>query len=129
MTAPLKPVVEIAVEGRGYRVWGKAPAKLTASWHDACWTVIPSRTPEDPAALFRPNGYPTASIVPIQPLNGWVGVRVGLGQEPPFNEGWYVHQGDSEYVTLGWSRTAAEAWQVAASALHQQIATELRGSS
>ncbi|QEV23933.1 hypothetical protein CP976_07095 [Streptomyces coeruleorubidus] len=71
--------------------------------------------------------FPHACIVPIQPMRGWVGVHVGLGHEPPFDEGWFVHPADSEYLVYGFARTPREAWQIAAEALHQEVAYRLKG--
>lgn len=122
-----QPVRRLTVEGRACEAWGKVPTLEAASWHDLCWTVTTSALPGEAALAGGYFTYPHACIVPIQPILGWLGVRVGLGHEPPFDEGWFVHPADSEYLVYGFARTPREAWQIAAEALHQEVASRLKG--
>lgn len=122
-----QPVHRLTVEGRKCEVWGESPTTEPMSRHEICWTVT---APPLPGEVDRVGGYfsyPSAFIVPIQPLPGWPGVRAGLGHEPPFDEGWFVRAADSEYTVYGFARTPGEAWQIAAEALHREIATHLKG--
>lgn len=122
-----KPIHALVVEGRRCEVWGPAPVADPVSWHEACWTVTASPLPGETARAGGYFTYPHACIVPIQPLPGWPGVRVGLGHEPPFPQGWFARPATSESIIYGFSRTPGEAWQAAAEALHREIAAHLKG--
>lgn len=121
------PVHSLTIEGRRCEVWGKAPTQEPTSWHDLCWTVTVSPLPGEAALAGGYFTYPHACIVPIQSMRGWVGVRVGLGHQPPFPEGWFIHPAHGEYLVYGFARTPCEAWQIAAEALHQEVASQLKG--